>query len=139
MSPFECKSRGPTGPYNEITPVMTKRNFSFPFQLMEGLQVPPDLQLRLTDLIADYMLDRLGDYMSTDPAITPSVPSPFIPVNAMQQADRFAEMLTLAYNNPIPSTFQPPSILSNASSVEPALTRVLLAAEPVHPYTIPAL
>jgi hypothetical protein len=67
---------------------------------MEGLQVPPDLQLRLTDLTANYMLDRLGDYMSTDPAITPSVPSPFIPVNTVQQADRFAEMLALAYNNP---------------------------------------
>ncbi|KIJ05827.1 hypothetical protein PAXINDRAFT_20943 [Paxillus involutus ATCC 200175] len=40
---------------------------------------------------------------------------------------------------PVPSTFQLPSILSNASSIEPALTRVLLAAEPVHPYTIPAL
>jgi hypothetical protein len=67
---------------------------------MEGLQVPPYLQLRLTDLIANYMLDRLGDYMSTDPAITPLVPSPFIPINAVQQADRFAEMLVLVYNNP---------------------------------------
>ncbi|KIJ11617.1 hypothetical protein PAXINDRAFT_15527 [Paxillus involutus ATCC 200175] len=35
--------------------------------------------------------------------------------------------------------FQPPFILSNASSIEPALTFILLAAEPIHPYTIPAL
>ncbi|KIK74395.1 hypothetical protein PAXRUDRAFT_49781, partial [Paxillus rubicundulus Ve08.2h10] len=67
---------------------------------MQGLEVPQDLPLRLTDLIADYMLDRLRDYMHPDPAVPPSIPSPFIPVYAMQQADRFAEMLALAYNNP---------------------------------------
>ncbi|KIJ06649.1 hypothetical protein PAXINDRAFT_20154 [Paxillus involutus ATCC 200175] len=48
-------------------------------------------------------------------------------------------LTTLLKATTSPSTFQPPFILSNASSVEPALTRVLLAAEPVHPYTIPAL
>ncbi|KIK72408.1 hypothetical protein PAXRUDRAFT_58440, partial [Paxillus rubicundulus Ve08.2h10] len=67
---------------------------------MQGLQIPQDLPLRLTDLIANYMLDRLRDYMHPEPTIPPSVPSPFIPVYAMQQADRFAEMLVLAYNNP---------------------------------------
>ncbi|KAF8844255.1 hypothetical protein BDN67DRAFT_1008115 [Paxillus ammoniavirescens] len=68
---------------------------------MQGLKVPPDLLLCLTDLIADYMLDRLRDYMHPDPAVPLSVPSPFIPVYAVQQADRFAEMLALAYNNPV--------------------------------------
>ncbi|KAF8835737.1 hypothetical protein BDN67DRAFT_1015286 [Paxillus ammoniavirescens] len=67
---------------------------------MQGLEVPLDLPLCLTDLIANYMLDRLRDYMHPDPAILPSVPSPFIPVYAMQQVDRFAEMLVLTYNNP---------------------------------------
>ncbi|KIK75437.1 hypothetical protein PAXRUDRAFT_172860 [Paxillus rubicundulus Ve08.2h10] len=67
---------------------------------MQGLKVPPDLPLHLTDLIANYMLDRLRDYMDPDSAIALSVPSPFIPVYAMHQADRFAEMLALAYNNP---------------------------------------
>ncbi|KIJ19458.1 hypothetical protein PAXINDRAFT_7939 [Paxillus involutus ATCC 200175] len=45
----------------------------------------------------------------------------------------------IPYGRKFPSTFQPPSILSNASSVEPALTCVLLAVEPVYPYTISAL
>ncbi|KIK74728.1 hypothetical protein PAXRUDRAFT_112009, partial [Paxillus rubicundulus Ve08.2h10] len=67
---------------------------------MQGLEVPQDLPLCLTDLIADYMLDRLRDYMHPDPTVPLSVPSPFIPVYAVQQADRFAEMLALAYNNP---------------------------------------
>ncbi|KIJ21095.1 hypothetical protein PAXINDRAFT_6876 [Paxillus involutus ATCC 200175] len=40
---------------------------------------------------------------------------------------------------PVPLTFQPPSLLYNTSSVEPALTRVPLAMEPVHPYMIPGL
>ncbi|KIJ04859.1 hypothetical protein PAXINDRAFT_21850 [Paxillus involutus ATCC 200175] len=40
---------------------------------------------------------------------------------------------------PVPSAFQPPPLLSNPSSVESALTHVSLAAEPVHPYTTPAL
>ncbi|KIJ06069.1 hypothetical protein PAXINDRAFT_20720 [Paxillus involutus ATCC 200175] len=40
---------------------------------------------------------------------------------------------------PVPSAFQLPPLLSNPSSVEPALTRVSLAVEPVHPYTTPAL
>ncbi|KIK74341.1 hypothetical protein PAXRUDRAFT_176022 [Paxillus rubicundulus Ve08.2h10] len=67
---------------------------------MQGLKVPQDLPLCLTDLIANYMLDSLRDYMHPDPAVPPSVPSPFIPVYAVQQVDRFAEMLALAYNNP---------------------------------------
>ncbi|KIJ12024.1 hypothetical protein PAXINDRAFT_15205 [Paxillus involutus ATCC 200175] len=40
---------------------------------------------------------------------------------------------------PVPSAFQPPPLLSNPSSVESALTRVSLAAEPIRSYTTPAL
>ncbi|KIK73118.1 hypothetical protein PAXRUDRAFT_57192, partial [Paxillus rubicundulus Ve08.2h10] len=67
---------------------------------MQGLEVPPELPLCLTDLISDYMLDRLSDYMQLDPNVAPSIPSLFIPVDAMQQADRFTKMLALAYKNP---------------------------------------
>ncbi|KIJ07462.1 hypothetical protein PAXINDRAFT_19352 [Paxillus involutus ATCC 200175] len=40
---------------------------------------------------------------------------------------------------PVPSAFQPPPLQSKPLSVESALTHVSLAAEPVHPYTTPAL
>ncbi|KAF8834893.1 hypothetical protein BDN67DRAFT_1016050 [Paxillus ammoniavirescens] len=68
---------------------------------MQALEVPPELPLRLTDLITDYMLDRLNDYLQSDPNVPPSIPSPYIPVDAVQQADRFTKMLVLAYKNPI--------------------------------------
>ncbi|KAF8836081.1 hypothetical protein BDN67DRAFT_1014980 [Paxillus ammoniavirescens] len=68
---------------------------------MQALEVPLELPLRLTDIIADYMLDRLNDYLQSDPNVPPSIPSPYIPVDAVQQADRFAEILALTYKNPI--------------------------------------
>ncbi|KAF8835195.1 hypothetical protein BDN67DRAFT_1015750 [Paxillus ammoniavirescens] len=68
---------------------------------MQALKVPLELPLHLTDLIADYMLDRLNDYLQSDPNVPPSILSPYIPVDAVQQADRFTEMLVLAYKNPI--------------------------------------
>ncbi|KIK77192.1 hypothetical protein PAXRUDRAFT_112023, partial [Paxillus rubicundulus Ve08.2h10] len=72
----------------------------FTNSIMQGLEVPPELPLCLTDLIADYMLDRLRDYMQSDPNVPPSIPSLFIPVDTMQQVDRFAKMLALVYKNP---------------------------------------
>ncbi|KAF8833721.1 hypothetical protein BDN67DRAFT_985833, partial [Paxillus ammoniavirescens] len=43
----------------------------------------------------------LNDYLQLDPNVPPSILSLYIPVDAVQQADRFAEMLALAYKNPI--------------------------------------
>ncbi|KIK74758.1 hypothetical protein PAXRUDRAFT_19562 [Paxillus rubicundulus Ve08.2h10] len=63
----------------------------------------PVLRLRLMrrELTEAYEAGRrvLLD-MEHYPTVPPSIPSPFIPVYAMQQADGFAEMLALAYNNP---------------------------------------
>ncbi|KIK75469.1 hypothetical protein PAXRUDRAFT_18978 [Paxillus rubicundulus Ve08.2h10] len=53
------------------------------------------------DLIEDNKmgLHWLSDYMQSDPNVPPSIPSLFIPVDAMQQMDRFTEMLALAYKS----------------------------------------
>ncbi|KAF8833311.1 hypothetical protein BDN67DRAFT_986112, partial [Paxillus ammoniavirescens] len=98
-APQADEDRGPTT-YNAHCHAFFNRELHLNHSLDRALEVPPELPLRLTDLIADYMLDRLNDYLQSDPNVTPSIPSPYIPVDAVQQADRFTEMLALAYKNP---------------------------------------
>ncbi|KIK79393.1 hypothetical protein PAXRUDRAFT_161402 [Paxillus rubicundulus Ve08.2h10] len=67
---------------------------------MESGQVPVTWALQLSDLIAEYMMDRFKGCLLPEGKSDEVIPYPFIPTRAVCEADQIVQELVLAYRNP---------------------------------------
>ena len=64
------------------------------------MEIPTDWMLRMSDLIAEYMVERFTQCVRSPTGISSALPSLFIPTPAVCDADRIVNMLVRAYKNP---------------------------------------
>ncbi|KAF9235307.1 hypothetical protein BU15DRAFT_78140 [Melanogaster broomeanus] len=66
---------------------------------MPSIQVPEHWNLRMSDLIADYMMNRFREELACDAERVRALPSRFIPTSAVCEANCIVHGLVAAYKN----------------------------------------